>query len=139
MKNFWTGFLGALTGAWLAIVLSFFTFLIFIAVIVASGSSDSPSKKIKKDTFLHLNMSGAVVDRDQPASLIEGLYGQTENTIALEDLRLAIETAKSDDKIRGIFLECNSISAGLAQTQAILDALASFRESGKPVYAYSDN
>ena len=139
MTNFWTGFLGALTGAWLAIVLSFFTFLIFIAVIVASGSSDSPSKKIKKDTFLHLDMSGAVVDRDQPASLLEGLYGQAENTIALEDLRLAIETAKSDDKIRGIFLECNGISAGLAQTQAILDALASFRESGKPVYAYSDN
>lgn len=139
MKNFWTGFLGALTGAWLAIVLSFFTFLVFISVIVAANSSESSSKKLKKDTFLHLDMSGAVVDRSQPSSLLEGLYGTAENSISLEDLQTAIEAAKTDDNIRGIYLECNGISAGLAQTQAILDAFASFRESGKPIYAYSDN
>jgi protease-4 len=49
-----------------------------------------------------------------------------------------IHQAKTDDKIKGIYLELSEIGAGYATTEEIRNALIDFKTSGKFVYAYSD-
>ena len=58
----------------------------------------------------------------------------------LDEILHAIETAKQDSRISGIYIECNGISAGTASLYEIRKALADFKkESGKFIYAYGDN
>jgi len=49
-----------------------------------------------------------------------------------------LETAKSDDKIKGVLLNITSLPAGMATTEEIRNAIIDFKSSGKFVYAYSE-
>jgi len=49
----------------------------------------------------------------------------------------AIEIAKSDDNIQGIYLDLNFYMGGTAQARSIREALVDFKESGKFIVAYS--
>ena len=51
----------------------------------------------------------------------------------------AIRRAKRNDKIKGIYIEANGISSGVANLQALRKELADFKESGKFIYAYGDS
>src|SRR5690606_8186223 len=51
----------------------------------------------------------------------------------------SIETAKKDDKIKGISLKIENFSGGSSQLMDIRKALTDFKSSGKFIYAYSHN
>ena len=66
------------------------------------------------------------------------LTGDKPKQYPLNMMIAAIEHAAEDDDIDGIFLDCAGISAGMAQLQALRQALVRFKESGKWIYAYAD-
>ena len=137
MKKFIYSFLGTMAGIWFSVILG--TVLIFLAIgVFAASSATSPTVKIKDDSILHIELGGTVVDRETPVDLMEQIYGNSTSTINLNQLVDAIYAAKDDKKIKGIFLDCQGTSLGLAQAQAIIAALEKFKESGKWVYSYAD-
>ena len=57
----------------------------------------------------------------------------------MDDVQKAIRIAKDDANISGIYIETDGLSAGIASLGEIRKALIDFKESGKFIYAYSDN
>ncbi|MDE6378150.1 MAG: signal peptide peptidase SppA, partial [Duncaniella sp.] len=68
------------------------------------------------------------------------LRGERSATLGVNEIVGAIREAASDDKIDGIVLQCVGSAAGLAQRQAIREALQQFKKSApdKWIYAYGD-
>lgn len=108
-------------------VVSFFGLLIFSALASISSSEEGP--------VLHLRLEGALDERS--SNNMYAKLGLQQYNQGLDDILLAIQTAKTDDNIKGVFLEPGAFSCGTASLEEIRAALLDFRQSGKFVYAYS--
>jgi protease-4 len=60
-----------------------------------------------------------------------------ENKIGLSDLLFGLEKAKTDDKIKGVFMEIDNLQCGFATAREIRNAINDFEKSGKFVVAYN--
>lgn len=135
MKRFIYSFLGTMAGIWLSILLGGLLFLITISVILTRDAGIS----VEPHTILKISLSGNIVDRESTESLLQALEENGNQKMSLTDMTDAIKWAAGDSRIDGIYIECNGASAGLAQSQALIRALDTFRKSGKFIWAYSDN
>ncbi|WP_421877831.1 signal peptide peptidase SppA [Marinoscillum sp.] len=110
--------------------------LIFLFAFIAAAGADTVPE-VKANSILHLNLSGVVVEKaiDDP---IQEVLGGGPAPISLLDLIAAIEAAKSDSRIKGIYLEPQFLQAGYSSLQEIRDALLDFKTSGKFVHAYGE-
>lgn len=138
--NFLRNLLAATLGTFISLGLLFF---LFIAIIVASASSDSFSgggkiTTISSNSILALQLQKPIVDRMTSDSELEKAFGLEPSGYALNKLIRAIDYAKDDERIEGISLQYSFLSAGFSQTQALRRALEAFKESGKFIYAYHD-
>jgi protease IV len=125
----------------LATVTGLFVFvflcIVFVAIIVAA----SEDKVVVKDnSILHLHLNRAILEkeRNDPFSDVDFFTGESNRPIGLYELKKAIDHAKDDAKIKGIFLEINVIGAGYAIAEDIRNALSDFKESGKFIIAYGE-
>ncbi len=139
MKQFFMSFLGAIAGIWVSIILLMILSIMMVAGIAMLSSGTDSTTDIKSHSILRINLKGNVTDRSTPTDVMKELYGMGEENIALNELIEAINIATDDNDIEGIYLDLNGASAGLAQRQAIINALDKFKQSGKWIYAYSDN
>lgn len=105
---------------------------------MAANMEPKGAVKVKKGSVLRIELKNSIVDRETPQPIMDRLQG-TPNGLALNDLLKAIRCAEDDENIDGIMLDCAGGETGMAQTQAILDALKHFKESGKWIYAYGDS
>ncbi len=131
--NFLRNLIAAILGCLIAFGLIFMMFFIF-AALIGSGEDDLT---VKANSVLDLKIDSQVKDyvgnnADDPFAVFD------VPTIGLDEILDAIEVAKTDDDIKGISIDNNFMMAGLAQTQAIRNALANFKDSGKFIYAYGD-
>ncbi len=55
---------------------------------------------------------------------------------SLYDYWRILDSAADDDRVKGIFLEIQPLLLSMAQIEELRDALAKFRQSGKPVHAF---
>ncbi len=85
--------------------------------------------------MLALRVAGSLPDYVAPDPLRK-LFGGTDQS--LTDLVLQFKKAKVDDRIKVIILDINMSGAGWGKSEEIRDAIADFRSSGKPVYAYME-
>lgn len=136
MKKFLTSMLGSIAGFWISLIILGITFLIFI---IAIGSSSSSDVNLSDKGILELKLSGSVLEREKPIESISDIQSFDENAIYLNDIISSIISAKDDDKIHGIFINCKGVSAGITSCQEIFNALKQFKKSGKWIYSYADN
>lgn len=136
MKRFLISFAGTVAGIWFSILLFCIAGFVLLIVMFA-GMGSSASKSVRKHSVLYIDLSAPISEYRQNVNLMTRLQGE-DPSVVLTDLTDAIDAAADDDRIEGIFLECNGSTAGLAQRRAIIDALNRFRKSGKWVYAYGD-
>lgn len=113
-------------------------FVFFTLVLIVGISMSDKTYIPKSNSILHLQLSGAIQERASDNTLYS-ILGEGESTIGLNDLLKAIQTAKDDDNIKGIYLEPSGLSTGYATIEELRDALTSFRETGKFVVAYGNN
>lgn len=104
-----------------------------LALLVASLRHNEPP--IANNSVLALRVAGSLPDYVAPDPLRK-LFGNTDQS--LSDLILQFKKAKVDDRIKVIILEVNMAGAGWGKSEEIRDAIADFRSSGKPVYAYME-
>ncbi len=137
MKQFLKFTLASILGVMIAGILLFFLAIGMISAMVSS--SDEPTQ-ISGNSVLLLKFDHDIVDRARKNPL-EGLdFGlfQGNKTVGLNDLLDCIRKAKSDDNIKGIYLNPMDIQAGMATVEEIRSALKDFKTSGKFIYAYGE-
>jgi protease IV len=121
----------------LALVIFFFGFLILSFLMLASLASLSDEKVVvKADSYLHLKMSGQIIemDNDDPLANLMG-----SKPISLITLKEAIKHAANDNKIKGILIETGFLQTGFSTIEELRNAITEFKLSGKPVIAYAEN
>lgn len=117
----------------LGVILAFF--LLIMVVVVVALCSDS-SSEVKDSSVLLVSLDGVIDERDDDDIYIDLSFSPSGQT-GLSDIRYAIQEAKKDDRIKGIYLKTNVLQTGYATLEEIRDALADFKSSGKFIYAYS--
>ena len=133
MKQFLKFTLTAAAG----LMLGIFSIIIIFSILAASG--DSKEVQLDKPYVLRLELNGEIQDRveEMPFDLSE-ITGQDVNILGLNDILANIKKAKTDENIKGIYIEIGMISAGFATREEIRNALLDFKESGKFITTYSE-
>lgn len=137
MKQFFKMMFASALGVFIAAGL-LVTCLIFLLIGVSASMSESTSYSPSSNTVLKISLNGTLSDQtvENPFAMI---FGENEETLSLKDILKAIKEAKKSDKIKGIYLEAGSLSAGSSSIDAIRRALIDFKESKKFVVAYGDS
>ncbi len=137
MKDFFKFTLASILGVMIAGLLLLF---ITIGIITAMVSVSDEPAQISTNSLLILKFDHQIVDRARKNPL-EGLdFGmfQGNKTVGLNDILDCIRKAKTDNNIKGIYLNPMDIQAGMATVEEIRLALKDFKTSGKFIYAYGD-
>ena len=118
----------------------FMIVLIIFIISVAAGSSSKEPFVVKDNSIIKIKLSKGVVDRasENPMENFNFQAMKTDNKMGLNTILKQLDFAKTDDKIKGIYLDLTSIPAGVATMEEIREALADFKSSGKFIIAYAD-
>lgn len=126
----------------LATMVGIFGFFIVMGVltmmsIIGMVASSSAAQNVEENSVFVLNLSGTISDQgtDNPLSLFTGDDSQSTG---LNNILSAIKKAKTNDDIKGIYVEAGALITNYATLQEIRNALADFRKSGKWIVAYGD-
>ncbi|MFM7014919.1 MAG: signal peptide peptidase SppA [Bacteroidota bacterium] len=140
MKEFFKTVLATMVGVILASVVGFFLFVFLIVALVSSG--DKKEEKLKDNSVLHIQLSEPVKERTSknPFDNFDfGSFSSKKSQPGLNDILQEIKYAKTDEHIKGIFLDVPSVSMGMATMEEIRNALIDFKSSRKFIYAYAEN
>lgn len=120
-------------------VVLFFLFILIISVSVSSMGNRED--KVSKNSVLHIQLDQPIAERTSNNPLESFNFSNFESTDqpGLNDILRSIRKAAKDDKINGIYLDLTSLSAGIASSEEIRNALLAFRKSGKFIYSFADN
>ena len=131
----------------LAVIVGLFAFsivamLIFFGIIGLVASSSEKEVTLESNSILHLDLNGrTLVERTSEEDLVFGSFLDPfggENTAGLVNLKKAIGEAKTNENVKGIYLNAGLIGAGQAGLLELREALLDFKESGKFIVAYDE-
>ncbi len=134
MKNFFRSILITSIG----FITSFFFILIFSLILIAI-ISPKEKNELKNNSILHLKFDQTITDQNKEEDFSFNLNGLNTKGNSLENILQAIENAKTDDKIVGIFLEPSIVNTGIATANEIRNKLQEFKnETKKFIISYSE-
>ena len=141
MKKFILIVCGSFVGAFLAFLFFMFAAMMMsIGIMGAMGSMGSKkSVNVSKHSILKLDLGTSIEERggDEPIDMMSLMQGQgMPSSLGLNTVVSAIEKAAKDDKVDGIYIECNGVSAAPATLEKVRRALKQFKKSGKWIAAY---
>jgi len=121
----------------------FFALVLFIAVsllaftgIIASMASGSNDTQVEKNSVLLLDMNDNIEEQAKDNSLAS-ITGGSDAT-GLNEILASIKEAKTDDKIKGIYIRTGICNTGWASLQEIKEALIDFKSGDKFIIAYGE-
>jgi protease-4 len=109
--------------------------LLFFGLLYAALSSRPAAVT---EGVLALELKGAVVEQPSKANFSDLAGGTAIREYRLRDLVAALESARTDDRVKAVALDLGTFAGGgqVAMTD-LADAVRSVRASGKPVIAYA--
>ncbi len=132
----------------LGTILAFVAIFIFSGIILAGvigsammmANKGGKEVKINDNSILVVNMSDRLIERTAPSPFdnleIEGF--DYDKGIAINDFLAAINAAKTDDRIKGVYLKGSVFGGSFTTLEEVREALVSFQDSGKFVVAYEE-
>ncbi len=138
MKGFLKYILATVVGIMLYSLISSLIFMGIMGSIVATSSNKEV--EIEPNTVLYLKFNKQIVDRasDNPFENFNFQTMQPDPQLGLNKILANLKKAKEDENIKGIYMSLTHIDAGMATLEEIRNAILDFKESGKFVYAYSE-
>ena len=130
MRNFFSRVFASCLG-----VLLFFLLLILIFFIVGISVNQKPS--ISSNAIMHLKLDGEFKEKSENADKFKLLLDDAANP-DLGSIIRAIGAAKTDNKIKGIYVETGFPLMGYSSANMLRTALNDFRSSKKFVYSYGE-
>lgn len=134
MKEFLRSTLATITGV---LICGFIFIILGISTLVGIMASSETETVVPPNSVFTLELKGTIQERYQP-SPVDQFFEDQISTYGLEDILNAIQKAKENDLIKGIYLHTGALSCSAASLQAIHRALADFKQSGKFLVAYAD-
>lgn len=135
MKQFLKFVLATVVGLFLFMLLGFF----FLIGLAASAGNEKVAS-IEPNSVLKLDLN-----YDIPEKSVENPFASLglgnlhpKKAIGLYEIRECIKKAKTDDNIKGIYLEMGLNDNGYVTLENVRTALEDFKQSGKFVYAYGE-
>lgn len=134
MGQFWKFLLASCLGVFLAIVL-----ISIIGISVISGLISSVDKppRVEANSVLHLTFKNQIPEKTNNVELAPFSFNQ-DKIVGLQDMLRMLEKAKDDDDIKGVLIETDAVSTGIATASVLRKAIADFKSDGKFVYAYCE-
>ena len=136
MKEFFKMMFASMLGFFLTGIIIFFLTLIVVIAIISFSTNEEVT--ISSNTILRLELNKTILDRSPKNPIFFDLASMSRKT-GLTELINNIKKAKEDRNIAGIYLDINSIPAGISSITEIRDALIDFKKSGKFIYSYSED
>ena len=135
MKQFLKYVLATAVGLVVAgILMGFFSMLMFMGM--AMGTS---APTVEKNSVLVMKLDGTLSERaeDNPFDMLMG--GAGTSALSLENMLKAVEQAKDNENVKGLYIEAGMLSgASPAMLQELRDAIVDFKKDGKFVLSYGD-
>jgi protease IV len=145
MKSFFKQVLAVIVGLTVFQFISLlFTFIFLFAFIGAlktmgEGGFSKGKVKVEDNTVLWVDLSYAVPERDGMTEFnIFSLSEMPKEQLGLQTIVKVLEKAKTDSKIKGIYMDLSTMPNGYATVDVIRNALLDFKESGKFIVAYGE-
>lgn len=137
MKSFLKQVLAVIVGICSVGAFATLMFFVMLGVMLATGDE---KQSVSDNSILRIELTGTVVDRSTPDNPLNQLLGRSEaSSQGLDVLIDAIKTAKSDKRIKGIYIEGGTMSSDFATLQELRGALVDFKSSGKFIVSYADS
>jgi len=135
MKDFLKYTLATIVGIIaLSVIMGIFSVISLIGMIAASETTTV----VKENSVLSITLDGALQERAKEDPFAQ-FTGQETGAMGLDDVLNAIEKAKDEENIKGIYIEAGMFSPDApASSQAIRNKLVDFKESGKWIVAYGE-
>ncbi len=134
--NFFKVLLASLLGTFLAL---FLLIMIFVGLISAAVSGQEKEVTVSDNSILHIELDNLIVERGQESEFnFNPSTFESEHNTGLNHFIKDLQRAKTDDKIKGVFLEIGDFMGQPSSLKDMRDALLDFKLSGKWVVAYSE-
>ena len=135
MKSFLKNILTTIIGIISSIIVMILLIIGFVAII-----SSEDEVKVKENSILKIDLANTSVVERSSENPFDGLSlsGDVASTIELKQVLDNIEKAKLDDNIKAIYINTSYVSAGISQIEEIRNKLLEFKQTGKPIIAYSE-
>jgi protease IV len=118
------------------------SFLILFGIIGMIAATSEKEVSVKENSVLHLDLNGRMlVERTTEEEIDFAAFGNPfggDMNAGLVNLKKAIAEAKTNENIKGIYLNTGLIMAGQAGLLELREALIDFKESGKFIIAYDE-
>lgn len=132
--RFLSNLLASTLGTLLALFLVFFLFFLFIFALAAATDT---SPRVQENSVLVITFEGGIPEIAADDPFLRAFSGSPR--LDLRDLTTGLEKAAVDDRISAVWLQVQGLNASWATLQEVRMALERFKQSGKPVYASSDD
>ena len=136
MKQFFKYVCATVVGIILVVVI---ITILSIMGLVGMASMGSVTANVKDNSVLVIQLEGTINERSEenPFGNLLGNAALTDQ--GLDDILKAIERAKTEPKVKGIYIESGTFAGAMpASLEAIRDALLDFKKEGKFIVAYGD-
>ena len=119
----------------------FFLFLVVFALLLSVAAIGMlfwigwRQQRVPGRTLLEIDFSSPiaeVVSEDPFSGLLE------QDRMKLRHVVEALHAAAEDDRVAGVVADLSHVELGITQIEEIRDAIAAFRASGKPTFAFAD-
>jgi len=140
MWQFFKYTLATLMGLFLFLIIS----ILMIVGIGAAMSGGDSEFEVKENSILKLDLNRPIVENastedDNPFATIPNPFFESTEKIGLIQILSALERARIDNNVKGIYLDVSFPMAGYAKLTEIRNALEKFKRSGKFIYAYANS
>ena len=140
MWQFFKYTLATLMGLFLFLIIS----ILMILGIGAAMSGGESEFEVKENSILKLDINRPIVENasteeDNPFATIPNPFFESTEKIGLIQILSALERARIDNNVKGIYLDVSFPMAGYAKLTEIRNALEKFKRSGKFIYAYANS
>ncbi|NHA07126.1 signal peptide peptidase SppA [Mucilaginibacter sp. HC2] len=134
MKQFFKFVLATIVGV---VLITVVLVLVVIGIISASGDK---TIEVEPNSVLHIAFTNPITERtpNNPLAGLGILGLDKDKSTGLNDILANIKKAKTDNNIKGIYLDESYMVSGQATTEEIRNALIDFKKSGKFIVAYSE-
>lgn len=133
MKGFFRTMFAGFIGSLIALII-----FVGVSILIVFGmlSTEEEPVVVKSNSILHIKFEDKIADRGAVTPEISNFSIKRE--LGIRNITQAIEKAKNDDKIKGIWLDLSSISGGIANVEEVRNSLANFKSSGKFIVSSAD-
>ncbi|MBQ1694793.1 MAG: signal peptide peptidase SppA [Bacteroidales bacterium] len=134
MNKFWKVMLAVVVGV---IIVHILYGVIFLLICLSAAGSSSSDVTVKDNSVLKISLTADMPDKVTDGMSFDYMSMTPVKQIGLNDALKSIEKAKTDDRIKGIYLDMDGASAGTATIEELRNKLIEFKESGKFIISYA--